>query len=234
MSTKSLCVILARAGSKGIKRKNIIDLNGKPLVHYTIKAALDSGVFDDVVVSTDCKEIKKVAIASGAQVPFLRPENLSKDNTLSRDAVLHAIKESELAYSKKYNFIFELQCTSPIRDPNHIIECHNKLVNSDSIVDSVVSVVRLNHYHPEKIKVIKNGALESRFEEYKEKVIGRRQDMDPLYIRNGSIFAMKRKCIIDKFSRKGDVCLPFIMDEKHSVNIDTHIDVKLAEILMNE
>ena len=96
----SLAVILARGGSKGIPKKNIIDLNGKPLIYYTIKAALDSGVFDEVVVSTDCPSIASVALDCGAKVPFMRPDELSQDHVWSRDALKHAVVECERIFEK--------------------------------------------------------------------------------------------------------------------------------------
>ena len=232
--SKCICIILARGGSKGIKNKNIISLNGSPLIKYTIESAISSKVFDKVVVSTDSEIIKKVAESCGAEVPFLRPSCLAKDDTLSRDAVLHAVKALESLHKETYDYIFELQCTSPIRNKSHIIDIYNMLISSKDEVDSIVSVKKLNHYHPEKIKFIESGILKSRFKEYKEDVVRRRQDMDDLYIRNGSIFAMKRKCIVDKFSRKGDVCLPYVMSEKYSINIDTHVDLKLAELYLKD
>ena len=105
---KSLAVILARGGSKGIPKKNIIDLNGAPLIYYTIKAALMSNVFDEVVVSTDCEKIAEVAKFHGALVPFMRPDELSQDHVWSRDALQHAVLECEKIFEKRYDYVVEL------------------------------------------------------------------------------------------------------------------------------
>ena len=106
---KTLAVILARGGSKGIPKKNIIDLDGEPLIYYTIKAALESNVFSEVVVSTDCPQIASVSLDCGAQVPFMRPDELSQDHVWSRDALKHAVLACERIYEKKYDYQANLE-----------------------------------------------------------------------------------------------------------------------------
>ena len=105
---KTLGVILARGGSKGIIKKNIAMVNEKPLIAYTIEAALSSNIFDNFIVSTDCEEIASVAEAHGASVPFMRPAALAQDHTWSRDALQHAVLESEKVYSCQYDYILYL------------------------------------------------------------------------------------------------------------------------------
>jgi len=229
MST--LAVILARGGSKGIPKKNIIDLNGKPLIYYTIKAALDSNVFDEVVVSTDCPSIASVALDCGAKVPFMRPDELSQDHVWSRDALKHAVIECERIYEKTYDYVIELPCVAPLRNDDHIREAYEKLVSTKA--DSVISVCRMQDKHPVRMKRIVDDTIQDFCKEFPEGEGSRRQDLEPCYIRNGAIYAMTRNCIVEKFSRNGDVSRPYIMDELVSVNIDSMIDLVTAKAIMS-
>jgi len=227
---KSLAIILARGGSKGIPKKNIIDLHGMPLIYYTIKAALDSNVFDEVVVSTDSPEIAEVAVECGALVPFSRPPELSLDHVWSRDALKHAVVECERLFEKKYDYVVELPCVAPLRGAFHIKEAHKKLVTTGA--DSVISVCRMQDKHPVRMKKIVDDTIQDFCSLHPEGEGSRRQDLEPCYIRNGAIYAMTRDCIVEKFSRNGDVSRPYIMDELVSVNIDSMIDLVTAKAIM--
>ena len=227
-----LCVILARGGSKGIPKKNIIDVCGKPLIQYTIEAALKSKVFDEVVVSTDCKEIAEVAKKAGASVPFIRPDELAGDTVWSRDALKHAVVTCEKIYDKKYDHVIELPCVAPLRNELHIKEAYEKLVKTGA--DSVISVCQMADKHPVRMKRIVNDTIQDFCKEFPEGEGSRRQDLEPCYIRNGAIYAMTRDCIVEKFSRNGAVSRPYIMKEEFSVNIDTHVDLALARIMIGE
>lgn len=227
-----LGVTLARGGSKGIPKKNIKLINGKPLIAYTIEAAIASNIFDEYIVSTDSIEIAEVSKSYGALVPFMRPDELAGDNVWSRDALKHAVLESEHIFNKRYDYVIELPCIAPLRNSQHIKEAFDKLV--DTKADSVTAVTLMGDKHPVRMKRIVNDTLKDFTTEFPEGEGSRRQDLEPCYIRNGSIYAMTRECIVEKFSRHGDVCRPYIMEEKYSVNIDSIIDFKLAEILLNE
>ena len=227
-----LGLTLARGGSKGIPKKNIKYINGKPLIGHTIEHALESGIFTDYIVSTDCEIIAEVAELYGAKVPFLRPDELSGDTVLSRDCVKHAVLECERIYNTKYDYVIELPCVAPLRNSSHIKEAFNKLVSSGA--DSVTSVVQMQDKHPVRMKRIVNGKLQDFCSEYPEGEASRRQDLELCYIRNGAIYSMTRDCIVKDFSRHGKNCLAYIMDEEVSVNIDTLMDFKLAEILLKE
>ena len=111
-----LCIICARKGSKGIKNKALKLIKNKPLIYFTIKQALRSKIFDEVVVSTDSKKIQKIALNFGAKSWFLRPKKLSKDNSSKLLAIKHAFKESEKFFKKKFNICFDLDLTSPLRN----------------------------------------------------------------------------------------------------------------------
>jgi len=227
---KILGVILARGGSKGIPKKNIKLLCGKPLISYTIEAGLKSGIFEDFIVSTDCEEIAQVAKNSRAQVPFIRPSELSGDLIWSRDALKHAVLECENVYNKIYDYIVELPCVAPLRNEVHIKEAVEKLTTSNA--DSVISVCQMQDKHPIRMKRIVNDIIQDFCKEFPEGEGSRRQELEPCYIRNGAIYAMTRDCIVEKFSRNGAVSRPYVMDELHSVNIDSMIDFYLAESLI--
>jgi|TARA_Y100000034_G_C6894465_1_gene412096 CMP-N-acetylneuraminic acid synthetase len=229
----SLCVILARGGSKGIKNKNLASLCQKPLIQHTIEAAIESAVFDRVVVSTDDKRISEISIRAGAEVPFVRPHYLSEDDVLSKDALIHAVEECEKIYKCKFDIISELQCTSPMRNHVHIKEAF-EIISNKKEIDSVISVRKLNHFHPLKIKKIINGKIIDLCDHFIEKQIGRRQDCEMFYTRNGAMFLMTRECILEKGNRVGDISLPYVMDDISSINIDNMIDLRLAEIFMDE
>ena len=227
-----LGITLARGGSKGIPKKNIKSINGIPLIAYTIESALNSGIFTDYIVSTDSPEIAETSKRYGAKVPFIRPDELSGDTVLSRDCVKHAVLKCEKLYNIKYDYVIELPCVAPLRNSSHIREAFNQLTSTGA--DSVTSVVQMQDKHPVRMKRIVDGKLQDFCSEYPEGEASRRQDLELCYIRNGAIYSMTRDCIVKDFSRHGDNCLAYIMDEDVSVNIDTLMDFKLAEILLKE
>ena len=229
---KVLGLILARGGSKGIPKKNIKLLDGKPLIVYTIESALKSKVFDHLIVSTDSEEIAKVAREAGAEVPFMRPDELSGDTVWSRDCVKHAVLECERIFDEIYDYVIELPCIAPLRNEHHILEAYKILREEDC--DSVTSVTQMQDKHPVRMKRITEGLLKDFTTEFPEGEGSRRQDLEPCFIRNGAIYAMTRNCIVEKFSRHGNRCIPYIMKEEVSVNIDTIIDFELAELLIKE
>ena len=149
-----LGVTLARGGSKGIHRKNIKNILGKPLIAYTIEAAIESRIFNDYIVSTDDQEIASLSKDYGAKIPFLRPEHLSGDEVWSRDALKHAVLECEKIYSKKYDYVIELPCVCPARDSHHIKEAFKKLIETDA--DSVISLAKMHDKHPVRMKRLNN------------------------------------------------------------------------------
>ncbi len=230
---KVLGVTLARGGSKGIPKKNIKMIAGLPLMVHTIEAALRSDVFDHYIVSTDCEDIASMAVEYGAHVPFMRPAKLSGDKVWSRDALKHAVLEAEKHYKCKYDYVMELPAVAPLRDENHIKDAFIRMVKANPHVDSVTSVTPIVDKHPKRMKRITEEGWLIDLAEFPEGEGSRRQDLEQLYIRNGAIFMMTRNCIVEKFSRHGDICLSYIMPNNVSVNIDTMIDFKLAEVLLN-
>ena len=154
---KVLAIIPARAGSKGLKNKNIKLLNGKPLIAYTIMQAKKSELISKIVVSTDSDEIATISKQYGAEVPFIRPKEFSYDNSLTYDVVQHCI---DFFNDRQdiYDIILLLQPTTPFR-PFTTIDKAIEILLNDKSFDSVVSVVDVDGNHPNRMKIIKDGKL---------------------------------------------------------------------------
>lgn len=227
-----LGVILARGGSKGIPCKNIVSLNGHPLISYTISAALKSKLVTDLVVSTDDKEIAGITREYGALTPFIRPAELAQDHVFSRDALKHAVVETEKHFNKKYDYVVELPCVAPLRDTDDIDAALTKLIEAGA--DSVISVCRMTDKHPVRMKRLVDDQICDFCQEFQEGEGSRRQDLEPCYIRNGAIYSMRRDTIVIDFTRNGRVSRPYIMPEEKSINIDSALDLYLAEALIRK
>jgi len=226
-----LGITLARGGSKGVKKKNIKDLLGKPLIQYTVDEALKSQYLDEYIVSTDSQEIANVAESLGAEVPFLRPGDLSTDQASSASALKHAVSFMEERESKKYDYIVELMCTNPLKVTLDIDNCIKKIIETNA--DSVIAVHELEDHHPARIKMIIEDKIEDFIPEPNE---ARRQDLKPkAYIRSGSIYCMKRNYLMDLNLRYGGSnSRPYILPADRAVNVDTEIDFMVCEKLMSQ
>ncbi|NQV40665.1 MAG: acylneuraminate cytidylyltransferase family protein [Nitrosopumilus sp.] len=231
-SENILALITARGGSKGVPRKNIRMLCGKPLIAWTIEVALSvCEQFHSVVVSTEDEEIAEVARKYGAKVPFMRPAELAQDETPSLPVVQHAVRFIEGRDSIRLDWVMILQPTEPLRLAEDIIECLH--LSRQGECDSVISVKPMVTNHPILMKKIVDGQLLPYCLEEKEGT--RRQDYDPpAYKRNGAIFLIRRDVLMEKNSIWGQVIRPYVMPEERSVGIDTDLDFKLAELLMGE
>lgn len=227
---KILGVTLARGGSKGVKNKNIKNFNGKPLIYHTIKEAIKVKYLSNYIISTDSKKIKNICESYGANCPFLRPKNLASDTTSSVDALIHSVKFCEKKFNTKYDYIIELMATNPFKIKKDIEKCIEILVKTKA--DSVIGVTEVFENHPARIKKIVKGYLTDFC--VPEKVF-RRQDLKPkAYIRNGSIYALKRDTLMVEKNRFGSKkSIPYIL-EKNNINIDNNFDFKMAEFLYNE
>ena len=229
---KILAVIPARGGSKGVPRKNIRMVHDKPLIAWTIEAALrTTDKFCDIIISTDDPEIASVAKDYGASVPFLRSSTLSGDKVPMIDVLRHAVQHHEHMYGYNLDWVCLLQPTVPMRTTEDIRAAIKIAETTEA--DSVISVVQVQSTHPNLMKKIKNGSLVSFAIEEKEGT--RRQDYKPdAYMRNGAIYLTRRDTIIKHSSIWGKAIHPFIMPENRSVNIDSPIDLKLCEVMMKE
>ena len=231
-SKSVLAVIQARGGSTGIPKKNIIKIGNHPLISYTIYAALKSKYIDKLVVSTDSKEIANISMNYGAEVPFLRISKLAGNLVSSADSLKWFVQKLKKKTNKKYDIIIELPPVAPFRTSSHIDQSLEKLDKTNS--DSVISVVNTGEKHPTRLKSIEGDLIRDFTKEFPEPKISRRQDLDPCFIRNGAIYAMKFSTLIDSNSRRGEISRPFEMESKYSVNIDSEFDLIVAKSLINE
>jgi CMP-N,N'-diacetyllegionaminic acid synthase len=228
---KVLGIIIARGGSKGIPRKNIKHLAGKPLIAYTIEAGLESKLISKLILSTDDKEISKIGKEYGVDVPFLRPESLSKDDTPGLPVITHAVKHMKDEKGYLPDVIIVLQPTSPLRRSNHIDEVlkifHNRMP------DSVISVTKAPHNaNPYSIMGIRSNGSIKQFLDYDE--LGNLRQKKPEYFcRNGAIYACSYKCLVEQNTLYGDFILPYFMEKKDSFDIDDEVDWKIMECLLN-
>jgi CMP-N,N'-diacetyllegionaminic acid synthase len=228
---KILAIIPARGGSKGVPRKNIVNINNIPLIGYTINAALKSNKLTDVVVSTDDAEIAEISRDLGAQVPFIRPIDLASDQAQSSPVIEHAVHFMENIKGFKYDAVLMLQPTSPLRTSKHINESLDLFTSQDC--DSVVSIVSVGGNHPFRMKRLIGDQLinyiDQGFWDMRP-----RQSLPDVYIRNGAIYLIKRNVFMQNQQLIGDRCLGYIMNDYESTNIDTPIDLKIAELLLKE
>ncbi len=228
---KILAVIPARGGSKSVPRKNIVKVNGKPLISYTINAALMVDHLTDVVVSTDDSEIANISRDLGAQVPFIRPEDLASDEAQSAPVIEHALNFMENEKGIKYDAVLMLQPTSPLRTSIHIKESIDLFLSQEC--DSVVSVVSVGGNHPFRMKRLVGNQLVNYIDQGFWDMRPR-QTLPDVYIRNGAIYLIDRDVIINQHQLIGSKCLGYVMSDTESANIDTPIDLMLAELLIKE
>ncbi|MBF0144782.1 MAG: acylneuraminate cytidylyltransferase family protein [Magnetococcales bacterium] len=227
-----LGMTLARGGSKSVPRKNIRPILGLPLLAYTIREAKKSSLITHYVVSTDDEEIQRVAIAHGAQAPFLRPAHLATDTANSRDPMQHAVTWMETREGQPYDYIIELMATNPMKTVEDIDGCLEKLIATGA--DSVIAVHELQDHHPMRIKKI----IDDRICDFciPEPPNARRQDLTPkAYIRSGAIYAMRRDHLMIENCRYGSAnSRPWYLSPEKAVNVDSMADFLLAEILIKQ
>jgi len=221
-----LGIIPARGGSKGIPGKNVKQLGRKPLIQYTIEAALDSEYITDLVVSTEDEEIAEISRGLNANVPSLRPLELATDESPTIDTVIYTLKLM-MQKGKSYDLICLLQPTTPFRKKGFIDAAIKKYIMADA--NSLISVLPVPHqYNPHWV-------FEPNEEDFlslstgDSDIIPRRQELPRTFIRDGSIYLTSSKVLLEEKSLFGN-CLTFIeADEKIHVNLDTMEDWGRAE-----
>jgi CMP-N,N'-diacetyllegionaminic acid synthase len=223
---RTLVVIPARSGSKGLPDKNIKLLNGKPLIHYSIKVAQQVFNNEDICVSTDSDKYIKIAEQTGLKVPFVRPATLSTDEATTQDVLLHCLD----FYQQKgvfYDYILLLQPTSPFREKKHLEDI---LMSNNEGCDMIASVKETdsNPYYV---------SLEENEEGYLKKIMKgeftRRQDCPKVYEYNGSIYLIRVSSLKEKLISSFKKIKKYEMHSKYSLDIDSEIDFKLAEVLLD-
>jgi len=224
---KLLAIIPARGGSKGIINKNIKPLFGRPLIHYTIDAALLSGIFDRILVSTDSEKIAQLSLIAGAEVPFMRPIDLAQDDTSSADVILHVIQTLSLQGYSPTHFCL-LQPTSPLRNSDHIKAAWSTYKRTG--VDSLVSIIQVPHiFNPSSQYIAVNGVL-SRIS-FGDDQCHTRQSKKPYYARNGAaIYISSLQSLLSTQQILGGSLYGFEMDRLSSIDIDSSLDMRIAEL----
>lgn len=216
-----LAIIPARGGSKGIKGKNILSIEGKPLIAYTIEAARASEYIDTVIVSTDNQEIADISKAYGAEVPFLRPAELASDYAKTIDAVLHAVYTLK-EMGKEYDYLVLLQPTQPLRSAEDI---DHAIILCDKKMRGVVSISRVKD-HPVLMRYMNAQGEMCKLLELNSTV--RRQDMPDYYRVNGCVYVNPMSEVTGELSFN-DNPIPYIMPVERSVDIDGYEDIALVE-----
>ncbi len=232
METKNIiCLIPARGGSKGIKKKNIKEINGKPLISWTIKEAKKSKYIDSIYISSEDEQILDISRQLGVKV-IQRDETLALDTTSSMDVVIDFIKQLKRK-NISYKHLLLLQCTSPLRKVNHIDEAIEIYLNNLDKYDSLISIVEQDKHPYLSRKINNNGMLEN-FIEFDKNIYYRRQNYPKVYHINGAIYIAKVDIIMKEKTFETKKTYGYIMDKVSSIDIDDEIDFKMAEWLLKE
>lgn len=223
-NNKILAVIPARGGSKGVKRKNIRKVAGKPLIAWTIEAARKSKYLDRVVLSSEDSEIISVARKWGCEVPFIRPKSLARDRTPGIAPVLHAVR----ILPEKFDFVVLLQPTSPLRTTADIDSCIKQCISGGH--QSCVSVTE-----PEKspfwmFLVDKNSRIKPLLRI--KKIPGRRQELPNVYALNGAVYIAKSSFLVENEAFVAFGTSGYVMPRERSLDIDSELDLKFVDFLM--
>lgn len=226
-----LCTICARGGSKGVKNKNIKELNGKPLIAYTIEQAKASGLFEHIVISTDSDDIANVAKEYGAEVFFKRSEEMASDTAGKLDVIKDAFKRCEEHYNKTFDYLIDLDATAPLRIVEDIINSFKQFKENDN--DNLITAMpsRRSPYF-NLVEQDKDGKVY--LSKKLDSSVVRRQDAPKSYDMNASIYIWKRDIILNKNSLFLEKTGLYVMPEERSIDIDNELDFKFVEFLMKE
>jgi CMP-N-acetylneuraminic acid synthetase len=222
-------IIPARGGSKGLLRKNILPLLGKPLISWTIEQSLSSKYFDRIIVSSDDEEIADIAKHHGADVPFMRPKELSEDITPMMDVIFHAInffKDKDIFF----DYIALLEPTSPLRNIDDIDNAIKELIEHQTEADSLVSVGEVHLEHPAIMKNIVDGYVKP-YEA--DKTVFRRQDLNKVFFPYGVIYLSKTEEFIKQKTFYQERTIPYIIERWQNYEIDDIYDFICIEAIMN-
>ena len=222
-----LAIITARGGSKRLPRKNLLPLRGKPLILHTIEAAKKTPAIRRCIVSTEDAEIKEISLRSGAEV-IDRPMILANDNSLSSDTVRHVLELLRIRGEMPEYFVL-LQPTSPLRTAVHLTLCIEQYLKSGAAC--AISVVEVEH-HPYKCFTL-DGKFLSPFA-YEKSLEIPRQALPRVYRQNGAIYIMPAELFLKKGCFYASPAMPFIMETKDSIDIDTLLDFRLAKIIVEK
>lgn len=217
-----LGVITARGGSVRLPKKNILNFSGKPLIAHTIEQAKKSNYIDNIVCSTDSKEIKDIALNYNCSIPFMRPKYLAKNSTTSLDVLTHLCKKI-----KSYDYIILLQPTSPLRIAKDIDAALEKCEKYNAF--SVVSVNKLNKKTNLMFHLDKNNNLNSLEKSFTK--LNKKNLTKSIFLLNGAIYVLRYKNILKNLPLVSNKTIAHIMPNNRSIDIDDEIDFLLAKIL---
>lgn len=222
----NIAIIPARSGSKGLPDKNILDLNGHPLMYYTIKAALKSGCFDTVMVSTDSEKYADIAKSCGAEVPFLRSEELSSDTAGSWDVVREVLTQYKVM-GNSFDDVALMQPTSPLRNAEDIKNSF-KMLSRDN-VHTVVSVTEVEHPVQWCFTMSESNSMKTYASSPYNQM--RRQDLETHYRENGAIYIVNASKILNRdYNYYRDNCYGYVMPRERSIDIDSKMDFMIADM----
>jgi CMP-N,N'-diacetyllegionaminic acid synthase len=223
-----LAIIPARGGSKGLPKKNIRVMCGKPLIAWSIEQANASRYLDTVLVSTDSEEIATIARQYGAVIPFLRPPELAQDDSPTADAVEHAIQQFRQA-GRQFDYIVLLEPTSPLRQPGDIDKAIELIVNTPD-ADCLVSLGEVHMEHPMIVKRIgEQGFLTPYIPEIRK--IHQRQQADRAYFPYGVIYISKVPEFLKNRTFYAEKTIPYLIERWQNYEIDDEIDFQIIELL---
>lgn len=220
---KSLAIITARGGSKRIPRKNIKEFLGKPILLYSIEAALAAGIFDEVMVSTEDEEIAEIAMAAGAKVPFFRSADTANDYATTAEV----IEEVVMTYEKlgqTFDYICCIYPTAPFLTGDAIKTAMTTLKENEA--DTVLPVVRFS-FPPQRCVVVRDGKLVPK---WPEDMLKRSQDLEPYYHDCGQFYCLRTKSFLEQKQIIMKNTFPFYQEEVMVQDIDTMEDWHLAEV----
>jgi N-acylneuraminate cytidylyltransferase/CMP-N,N'-diacetyllegionaminic acid synthase len=226
-----ICTICARGGSKGVKNKNIRLIKGKPLIYFTVKQALNSKLFDAVVVSSDSEDILAAAKNAGADYLIKRPDGLATDTSAKIPVIKHALEKAEELIGKKTEILVDLDCTSPLRYIDDITNAVQLLIETKAPNIITGAVARRSPYF-NLVEIVEDGTV--KLSKKTEKPIVRRQDAPQCFDMNASIYAWTREGLYSSNSALRDGTRIYVMPEERSLDIDSELDFQLVEFLMNQ
>ena len=231
MPAKPLCTICARGGSKGVKNKNIRPLAGKPMIGYTIEQAVQCGLFDHVVISTDSDAIAETAEKYGAEVFFRRSAELSSDTAGKLDVIKDAFLKSEEYYKVRFDSIVDLDATSPLREVEDILEAWRLFTERD--YDNLITAMpsRRSPYF-NLVELTQDGKVTLSKKPVKR--VTRRQDVPKAFDMNASIYIWKRDALLQNDSLFLKNTGLYVMPEERSIDVDSELDFEFVDFLMRK
>jgi len=229
-----ISVIIARKGSRGVPGKNMREVGGRPLLEYMLETASEAAreVDMDIVLSTDSTEMQDLALRKCIQAPFIRPDELSKDDIPSLPVVKHAVEYMETTKDLRYGYIAYLQPTCPLCRPSTIVEAL-KTIMHDKTYDSAVAVTEVET-HPFRMKRVigKNtliNYIDQGFEDMRP-----RQILPKVYRRAGSVYASKRNIVMEQNTLVGANTAAIVVGAEEAIDVDSELDLKLVDFLLRQ